>query len=108
MYCFKKFFWLCWVLDAIRAFSGCSEQELHLGCGVQASYHSGFSWCRAQALGAQALVVVAHGISCPRVYGILIPGPGIEFVSPALSDRFLTTEPLEKSPCIAFTIIAST
>ena len=34
-----------------------------LHCGVWASHCWGFSCCRAQALGAQASVAVAHGIS---------------------------------------------
>ena len=38
-------------------------------------------------------VVVAHGLSCPVACGILVPRPGIEPVSPALQDGFLTTEP---------------
>ena len=32
-------------------------------CGAWASYCGGFSCCGAQALGAQASVVVAHGLS---------------------------------------------
>ena len=30
--------------------------------------------------------------SCPRSCGILVPGPGVESVSPALEGRFLSTE----------------
>ena len=40
------------------AFSSCGRVTLH--CGAQASQCSGFSCCRAQALGAQASVVGAH------------------------------------------------
>ena len=34
-----------------------------LHCDAQASHCGGFSYCRAQALGTQASVVVAHGLS---------------------------------------------
>ena len=34
-----------------------------LRCGVRASHCSGFSCCRAQALGVRASVVVARGLS---------------------------------------------
>ena len=36
---------------------------LDLHCGAQASHCSGFSCCGAQALGAQASVVVVRGLS---------------------------------------------
>ena len=32
-----------------------------------------------------------HGLSCPTVCWILVPGPGIESVSPALGGKFFTT-----------------
>ena len=40
---------------------------------------------------------LAHGLSCSTAYGILIPWPGTEPVSPALEGRFLTTGAPEKS-----------
>ena len=47
------------------AFSSFQEQRLLCSCGMQASQYSGFSCCRAQALGAQASLVVAQGlVSC--------------------------------------------
>ena len=45
------------------AFSGCGEQELLSSCSVQVSHYSGFSCCRAQALGTRASVVAALGPS---------------------------------------------
>ena len=36
---------------------------LGLHCGARASHHGGLSCCGAQALGAQASVVVARGLS---------------------------------------------
>ena len=60
-------------------------------CGTRASPCSGFSCCQAQAVGAQASVVMVRGLSCPEEGVILVPGPVIEPVSPALEGGFLTT-----------------
>ena len=57
------YFWLCWVFIALNVFSSCGEQELLSSCSAWASHCGGFSCCRAQALGAQAPAVVAHGLS---------------------------------------------
>ena len=43
------------------------------------------------SVGAQAVVV--HRLSCPTACGILIPQSGVEYMSPALAGRFLTTGP---------------
>ena len=73
--------------------------ELGLRCYVQASHGGGFSCCEAQALGAWASVVAAHGLSsCGTQAQLLcgmwdLPGPGLEHVSPALAGRLLTTVP---------------
>ena len=47
-------------------------------------------------------LVVARGFSCSKACGILVPQPGIEPASLALSGEFLTTGPPGKShnPCI--------
>ena len=45
----------------------------------------------------QASVVVAQALSCPEACRILVPGPEIQPVSPALAGKFLTTEPPGKS-----------
>ena len=37
-----------------------------------------------------------------------LPGPGIEFVSPALAGRFFTTEPLGKPSCVFLLLILFT
>ena len=86
-----------------------------LCCSARAPHCSGFSCCRAWALGSWASVVVAHGVSscgsralerrlssCGARAQLLcgmwdLPGPGIEAVSPALAGRFLTTAPPGKS-----------
>ena len=82
-----------------------------LHCGARASHCSGFSRCRARALGAQASVVVACGLSscgsralerrlssCGARAEFLrgmwdLPRPGLKPVSPALAGGFLTTAP---------------
>ena len=86
-----------------------------LCCGVWASHCSGFSCCRAWALGVQASVVVAHGLSrsgsrapecrlsscgarAQLLHGMWdLPGPGLEPVSPTLAGGFLTPAPPGKS-----------
>ena len=61
---FFFFFWLCWVLIAARGLSlVAASGGYSLCCGAWASHCSGFSCCGARALGAQASVVVAHGLS---------------------------------------------
>ena len=45
----------------------------------------------------QASEVEAHDLSCPAACGILVPGLGIEPVSPVLAGGFLTTGPPGKS-----------
>ena len=99
----------------VQSFSSCSEQRLlfvmvHGLLIVVASL-----WCRAQALGAWASVVVAHGLSscgsralehrlssCGTSAQLLrsmwdLPGTGLKPVSPTLAGRFLTTVPPGKS-----------
>ena len=86
-----------------------------LHCGAQASHCSGFSCCRACALGTWASVVVVRGLSscgsqapehrlssCGARAELLcgiwdLPGPGLEPMSPALAGGFLTTTPPGKS-----------
>ena len=56
-----------------QAFSSCGKRGLFSGCGVQASPPGGFYCCKAQALGVQALVVVALQISRSVVSDSLQP-----------------------------------
>ena len=72
-------------------FSSCSEWGLLSSCWAQASHCSGFSCCRAQALGTWASEVVAHWLSCPVVCDL--PRPGTESMSPTRAGRFFTTVP---------------
>ena len=81
-----------------------------LRCGVKASHCVCFSCCGAWALGTQSPVVVASGLSscgsqalesrlssCGAWAELIhmwdLPRPGIEPMSPALANRFLTTVP---------------
>ena len=98
------YFWLCWVFFAAH--------------GVWASHCGGFS-CRARALGTWASVVVAHrlsscgsqalerrlssrGTKAQLLHGMWdLPRPGLEPMSSALADGFLTTAPPGK-PCFHF------
>ena len=57
------YFWLCWVFVAARRLSlVVVSGGATLRCGAWASHCGGFSCCGAQAVGAQASVVVAHGL----------------------------------------------
>ena len=49
-------------------------------------------------------LVVALGLSGPSACGILVPGPGIKPVFPALQGRFFTTGPPGKSLITTFII----
>ena len=57
----------------------------------------GFSNC-----GTRASLTVAHRLSCPAAYGILVPQAGIEPVSPVLEGGFLSTGPPGKSLYIVY------
>ena len=122
----KNHFFFCFVLAALglrcygRAFSSCSEQALLFIAVPRASHYSGFSCCRAWALGARASVVVARRLiscgswalehrlsSCGALALLLrgmwdIPRPGVEPISQAMAGGFLTTVPPGKSPISFF------
>ena len=68
------------------AFSSCSEWRL-LFVAVCVFLVAVASRCRVQVLGAQASVVVIHGLSCSVACGI--PILGIELVSPAFTGGLL-------------------
>ena len=86
-----------------QTFSSHGEQGLLSSCNAGASHCGNFSRCRAWALGSVGFGSCgACGLSCPVSRGILVPGPGIEPVSPALAGKFLNTEPPGKSHGIFF------
>ena len=66
---------------------------LFSSCGAQAPGRVGSVVCSTQALYSRHVssAVVASGLSCPTACGILLPGPGIEPVPPALQGEFFTT-----------------
>ena len=79
-----------------HAFSSCSKQGLLFVVlhGLLISMVSLVADIGSRHPGS---VVVAHRLSCSKAMQNL-PGPGIEPVSPALADRFFTTEPPGKPP----------
>ena len=79
-----------------RAFSSCGEWWLLFHCGARASLCSGFSCCRAQALGTRASVVVTHGLNCSVACGIF-PDQGSN-PCPLYWQAILNQAPLGKSP----------
>ena len=91
---FFFFFWLCWVFVAACGLSLVMSRGYS---PVAASLCVGFS-CRR----GWTAVVAPHRLSCPEACGILIPGPGIEPVSPALQGGFLTTGLSGKPKAVLF------
>ena len=73
-------FWLCWAFVAACDFLCLRRAWATLCCGAWHTSHcSGFSCCRAQALGHTGSVVVAHEFGCPSACAIfpeLGPNPG--------------------------------
>ena len=57
------YLWLHWVSIALCRFSLVAASGNDSSYGARASHRGGFSCCGAQALGAQASVVVARGVS---------------------------------------------
>ena len=100
-------FFLRWVFVAV-----CRLSVVAVSGGYSSLRSTGFSlrWlpcCGGRALGVQASVVVACGLSsCGTRAQLLrgmwgLPGPGLEPVSPALAGGFLTTAPPGK-PIVFF------
>ena len=97
------YFWLCWVLAAVWAFSSHSEQGLPLAAACGGLFVLAFLVAEHRLQGAWALVAVAPGLwgnrlsSCgtwTQLQGVWgPPRPGIALVSPALAAGFLTMEP---------------
>ena len=97
------YFQLCWVFIATHGLTLVVANRATLCCSARASRCSGFSYCRAWALGTRASVVAACRLSSCGTRAQLrhgmwdLPGPGIEPVSPALAGGLLTTAPPGKS-----------
>ena len=80
-------------------------------CGVFCSrvwdllfWCTGFYLVVVQGLENAGSVAVVCGLSCPWAYGSLVPQPGIQPMSPALEDGFLTTGPPGKSHILSYFI----
>ena len=115
---FIIYFWLCWVFAAARGLFP-RRAGATLCCGARASHRGGLPCCGAQAPGARASVVVAHGLSscgsraperrlssCGARAQLLRsmwdpPGSGLEPASPALAGGLATTAPPGK-PLLVF------
>ena len=75
IYLFIYLFFYCLFLVVLglrycmQAFFSCNKQRVFSSCSARAFHCSGFSCCRAQALGTQASVVMAHELSCSRYVG---------------------------------------
>jgi len=79
------------------AFSVCGKHGLVSSCWMWASHCGGFFCCRAWALGCVGLSNCCTQVHLTHnMWRILIPGPGIEPMPPALAGGFLTTGPLGK------------
>ena len=81
-----------------------SRPALHRG--APAFHRSGFSCCGGQAPGAQASVVVVHGLSCSVACGIF-PDQGSNPCPPALAGGSVSTVPPGKSLSFAFNLAVS-
>ena len=78
------------------AFPSCWGWGLLSVCCVQASHCSGFSCCKAWALGGKGFHICGSRTQLPRSMWNL-PGPGIKPMSPALAGRLSTTGPPGRS-----------
>ena len=88
----KNFFWLCCLHCYLRAFSSCSQQgllffDVHELLLTVGSRCTGFCSCDS---GSRVQAVALHSMWN-------LPAPGIELVSPALADEFVSTAPPGKS-----------
>ena len=87
---FFLYFCLCWVFIAEHGLSLVAVSRGHSSLWCTGFSLDGFFCWRAQALGAQALVVVMHGFICCGMGDL--PRAGIEPVSPALQ---VDSQPLD-------------
>ena len=87
-----------------QAFASCREQGLLSSFNAWASHSSGLLCCGVQSLGHPGFRICSTWaqLLC-SMWGL--PRPGIEPVSPALQDRFLTTGPPRKPPVCLFNTI---
>jgi len=75
------YFWLCGVfIAACRLFFGCGEQGLLFSYSIVVQILIAVASLAAEPRlqGVWVSLVVAHGLSCPKVCGIWVPGLAIE------------------------------
>ena len=111
---FLTFIYLCLFLAVLglhccmQAFSGYSDWGI-LCCGLQAYHCGGLSCCRGQVLGTGLSSLSSWALehtgfrSCGPLAKMLfgmwdLPRLGLQPLSPALADRFLTTAPPREVP----------
>ena len=75
----------------------CITWDLYFRCTESLFVVFGLSVGVCWLQSASASVVMALRLSCSAAYGILVPGPGIEPMSPALQGGLLTIGPPRKS-----------
>ena len=68
---------------------------------MEISLHPGFATCLF-SVWRHWVFIAAHRLSCPVAYGILVPQPGIEPVSPALESIFLTSRTMREVPWVYY------
>ena len=83
-----------------QAFSSRSDRGLLSGRGAWTPRCGGFSCCGAQALGAQASVLVAHRLSCSEAHGIFLDHGSTSV--PCLARRILNLWATGKAQCLWF------
>ena len=89
-------FLLCCVFFALHGLSLVAVSRGYSSCGARASYCSGFSCCRAQAQGCMGFNSCSSWAQLPQSMWDF-PRSRIEPVSLALTGKFLTIGPPEKS-----------
>ena len=85
----------------VWAFSSCSKPGKLSTCSAQASHYSGFSCCRARALGAWASLAEALGLSCFTACWIFPQGLNLcplywQVDSQALDHQFSSVQSLSR------------
>ena len=96
----------------VWAFSSCSKPGKLSTCSAQASHYSGFSCCRARALGAWASLAEALGLSCFTACWIFPQGLNLcplywQVDSQALDHQFSSVQSLSRVRLFATPQIAA-
>ena len=87
-----KKLWLWHMISFLNIYLVLAAWVVVVACRIFQNLH-----CGGRAPECMCSVVVALGLSCPEICGILVPQPGMKPMSPALEGRILTTGPPGKS-----------